>query len=59
MLVVVVFTHAHVVTHSFKKEALDLVDALLTMDPTKRMSAKDALDHDYFWTDPMPCNPSE
>jgi cyclin-dependent kinase 12/13 len=44
---------------NFKKEALDLVDALLTMDPTKRMSAKDALDHDYFWTDPMPCNPSE
>lgn len=44
---------------TFKKEQLDLVDALLTMDPAKRMSAKEALDHDFFWTDPMPCDPSE
>ena len=39
--------------------AFDLVDKLLVLDPSKRLSASDALDHDYFWTDPMPCEPSE
>jgi len=38
--------------------ASDLLCKLLHMDPTKRMSAGDALDHDWFWTDPMPCDPS-
>lgn len=23
----------------------------------KRISAKDALDAEYFWTDPLPCDP--
>eukprot|EP00965_Chrysotila_dentata_P203681 6181883-Pleurochrysis_carterae.AAC.1 len=29
------------------------------MDPTQRISAKEALDHDYFWTEPLPAKPHE
>jgi len=36
----------------------DLVERLLCLDPDKRATASDALDSDYFWTDPMPCDPS-
>lgn len=42
----------------FDRHALDLVERLLTLDPTQRMSAKDALDAEYFWNDPLPCHPS-
>ena len=34
--------------------ALDLLDKLLTLDPKKRMDSDDALDHDFFWTEPLP-----
>lgn len=34
--------------------ALDLLDKLLTLDPTKRIDSGTALDHDFFWKDPMP-----
>ena len=33
---------------------LDLLDKLLTLDPRKRIDSDEALDHDFFWTDPMP-----
>ena len=26
----------------------------MELDPTKRITTIDALDHDFFWTDPMP-----
>ena len=27
---------------------------MLSLDPTKRLNADNALNHDFFWTDPMP-----
>ncbi|XP_055941150.1 cyclin-dependent kinase 9-like [Argiope bruennichi] len=35
--------------------ALDLLDKLFTIDPTKRIDSDTALNHDFFWTDPLPC----
>jgi cyclin-dependent kinase 9 len=36
------------------QHALDLQDKLLTLDPSKRIDSDTALNHDFFWTDPMP-----
>ncbi|CAK5272995.1 unnamed protein product [Mycena citricolor] len=38
-------------------ETCDLLDKLLTCSPRDRLTAAQALDHDYFWTDPMPADP--
>ncbi|KAK2980250.1 hypothetical protein RJ640_008918, partial [Escallonia rubra] len=72
---------------SFDRHALDLLEKMLTLDPSqetssgfglnsiitllhslysvlgdrerkdRRISAKDALDAEYFWIDPLPCDP--
>ncbi|XP_067661671.1 cyclin-dependent kinase 9-like isoform X1 [Haliotis asinina] len=34
--------------------AIDLLDKLLTLDPSKRLDCDTALNHDLFWSDPMP-----
>ncbi len=34
--------------------ALDLIEKLLTLDPKLRTKSDEALDHDFFWSDPMP-----
>ena len=34
--------------------ACDLIDKLLSLDPTTRTDSDSALNHDFFWTDPMP-----
>ena len=35
--------------------ACDLIDKLLWLDPANRIDSDHALNHDFFWTDPMPC----
>jgi cyclin-dependent kinase 9 len=34
--------------------AVDLLDRLLTLDPNYRIDSNDALDHDFFWSAPLP-----
>jgi len=34
--------------------AVDLLDKLLTLNPAVRIDSDTALNHDFFWTDPMP-----
>lgn len=43
---------------SFPPHAVDLLEKLLTLDPAKRMSAADAMNHDYFWR-VQTCKPRE
>jgi serine/threonine protein kinase len=33
------------------------MDKLLVCNPRQRITASQALDHDYFWTDPLPADP--
>lgn len=42
---------------SVRKELADLIDKLLVLDPTKRLTAKEALEHDWFWQPPYPADP--
>jgi len=41
----------------FDRHALELLEKMLTLDPSQRIPAKEALDAEYFWTDPLPCDP--
>ncbi|XP_057430682.1 cyclin-dependent kinase C-2-like [Lotus japonicus] len=41
----------------FDRHALELLEKMLTLDPSQRITAKDALDAEYFWADPLPCDP--
>ncbi|KAL4068600.1 kinase-like domain-containing protein [Scleroderma yunnanense] len=42
---------------SIGAETCDLMDKLLTCNPRERITASAALDHEYFWTDPLPADP--
>lgn len=39
-------------------QCADLIDRLLTLDPTKRITAAEALEHEWFWTKPYPADPA-
>ena len=39
--------------------AVDLIDKMLVLDPKQRISAQEALEHEYFKCEPFPCLPSE
>ncbi|MCL7035486.1 hypothetical protein MKW94_011671 [Papaver nudicaule] len=41
----------------YDRHAMELLDKMMTLDPSQRISAKDALDAEYFWADPLPCDP--
>lgn len=41
------------------KNAIDLIDKMLIMDPKQRITAQQALEHEYFKNEPLPCLPSE
>lgn len=42
---------------SLGKETCALLDKLLILDPRERITASEALDHEYFWSDPLPADP--
>ena len=44
-------------SYSIGTETCDLLDKLLTCNPKERVTASQALDHDYFWSDPLPADP--
>ena len=39
--------------------AFDLLNRLLCLDPAKRITARQALDHEYFRAEPVECSPSK
>ncbi len=47
------------VGHMVNPLALDLLTKLLTLDPSKRIIASDALQHAYFTHGLAPCRPNE
>eukprot|EP00798_Chlamydomonas_sp_ICE-L_P024420 gene24421-10019_t len=42
-----------------KKDAVDLLKKMLALDPAKRISAVDAFQDKWFWSEPMPCDPQD
>ncbi|KAK6727503.1 hypothetical protein RB195_005281 [Necator americanus] len=51
------FNNVKVVFESASLSAIDLLNALFTYDPNKRITAADALAHPFFTERPLPCDP--
>eukprot|EP00960_Hanusia_phi_P059103 764075-Hanusia_phi.AAC.8 len=49
----------HQVIPAAPKDALDLLEKLLQYDPSKRISAEEALNHEYFRNSPSPAPTSQ
>ncbi|GAB1526839.1 serine/threonine protein kinase, CMGC, CDC2/CDK sub [Rhizoctonia solani] len=43
---------------SMDEFGVDLVEKLLVLNPAKRLTAFEALDHDWFWNEPLCCDPA-
>jgi cyclin-dependent kinase 9 len=52
-------TRQHLMPYVRDPCACELLDLLLVLDPGKRYSSHAALVHDFFWTNPMPCDLSK
>jgi cyclin-dependent kinase 12/13 len=50
---------AHLRKNNIIIEAVDLIQKLLALDPAKRLTAGEALDHEWFRIDPLACAKSE
>lgn len=57
--VTLTFSSCYILTlwRSIGPETVDLLDKLLVCNPKERLTASQALDHDYFWTNPLPADP--
>lgn len=40
-------------------QCIDLLERLLTYNPEQRISARTAIEHPFFSTEPLPCQPFE
>ncbi|CBY08613.1 unnamed protein product [Oikopleura dioica] len=38
------------------EKGLEILEQLLTLDPEKRLDCEAVLDHEFFWSNPMPCS---
>lgn len=45
--------------NSYGSDVVDLLDRLLKLDPSKRPTATEALQHEYLFREPLPFAPSE
>jgi serine/threonine protein kinase len=44
---------------SIDDTVIDLLDRLLSWNPDRRLSAEETLEHPYFRTEPLPCEPEK
>eukprot|EP01016_Furgasonia_blochmanni_P000636 TRINITY_DN10177_c0_g2_i1.p1 TRINITY_DN10177_c0_g2~~TRINITY_DN10177_c0_g2_i1.p1 ORF type:complete len:404 (+),score=103.10 TRINITY_DN10177_c0_g2_i1:61-1212(+) len=53
------YNNLNAVFKTASEKCIDLLNALLTWDPAKRITADEALVHPYFFEHPRPCDPEE
>ncbi|TRM60326.1 kinase-like domain-containing protein [Schizophyllum amplum] len=45
--------------HTWGKELISIMEQLLSCNPRERITATEALDHEWFWTEPFPADPKK